>query len=305
MGGNIHTNVGNANARNQYLAAGQLQDGTLTYGTTGGSTNAYTLSLTPSLTAYVEGQMFTFKASFANTGAATLNVNSVGDKAITVNGTVALRSGTIPNGAVVTVVYDGTQFQATSIDTLPTPISSKYGALVVQNDADNGFDLLSNQGNNGQVLTSLGANTIPTWQDTTDGTVTSVTVNAGTGLTGGGTITTSGSVTLNLDSNTQQKLVKAWVSFDASGSLSVKDSFNVSSVTDNGTGNYTINFSSSLGNNKYAAVGLARDNNNVAASAIVSPFSSDTKSSSSYEIHTSVANSLIDPSEVNLIVFGD
>jgi len=305
MGGNIHTNVGNATARNQYLAVGQLQDGTLTYGTTGGSSNAYTLSLIPSVTAYVAGQTFTFNASFANTGAATLNVNSVGAVPITVNGTVALRSGAIPSGAVVTVVYDGTQFQAISIDTLPTPTASKYGALVVQNDADNGFDLLSNQGTSGQVLTSAGADTIPTWETPPDGTVTSVTVTAGTGLDGGGTVTTSGSVTLDLDSDTQQTLAKAWVSFDASGTLSVSDSFNVTSVTDNGTGNYTINFTSALGNANYAAVGLARDNNDVAVSAIVSPFSSDTKSTGSYQIHTSVASALIDPAEVNLIVFGD
>ena len=39
---------------------------------------------------------------------------------------------------------------------------------------------------------------------------------------------------------------KVWVNFKGSGTLTVNESFNVSSVTDNGTGNYTINYSSAL-----------------------------------------------------------
>ncbi|MCP4392696.1 MAG: hypothetical protein GY804_00220 [Alphaproteobacteria bacterium] len=36
--------------------------------------------------------------------------------------------------------------------------------------------------------------------------------------------------------------IKAWVSFDAKGTLTINDSFNVSSITDNSAGDYTINF---------------------------------------------------------------
>jgi len=44
---------------------------------------------------------------------------------------------------------------------------------------------------------------------------------------------------------------KAWVNF-AAGDASIRDNFNVSSVTDHGTGDYTVNFSSALADNDYA-----------------------------------------------------
>ena len=35
---------------------------------------------------------------------------------------------------------------------------------------------------------------------------------------------------------------KAWVNFNGSGTVAIRGSYNVSSITDNGTGNYTVNF---------------------------------------------------------------
>ena len=35
---------------------------------------------------------------------------------------------------------------------------------------------------------------------------------------------------------------KIWVNFDGEGTVSIRDDFNVSSITDNGTGDYTVNF---------------------------------------------------------------
>ena len=37
--------------------------------------------------------------------------------------------------------------------------------------------------------------------------------------------------------------LKAWVTFNGAATLAIRSSYNVSSVTDNGTGDYTINFS--------------------------------------------------------------
>ena len=45
---------------------------------------------------------------------------------------------------------------------------------------------------------------------------------------------------------------KAWVNFDGTGTVAINDSFNVSSITDNGTGDYTINFSTAMSNANYA-----------------------------------------------------
>lgn len=47
--------------------------------------------------------------------------------------------------------------------------------------------------------------------------------------------------------------VRAWVNFNGSGTVAIRSSGNVSSVTDNGVGNYTINFASSLVDTNYSA----------------------------------------------------
>ena len=78
MGGFNHTDIDNAAARDQYAAAGQVQDGSLKYiATTSGSSNAYTGSLSPAITAYAAGMQIIFKANHTNTGAATYAVNGL------------------------------------------------------------------------------------------------------------------------------------------------------------------------------------------------------------------------------------
>ena len=87
----------------------QNSQGTL-LGTIAG-TNTITAAATPALSAYTAGQTFRFISAGANTGATTININSLGAKNITIGGTVALVGGEIASGALVTVAYDGTQFQ--------------------------------------------------------------------------------------------------------------------------------------------------------------------------------------------------
>jgi hypothetical protein len=65
----------------------------------------------PTLGAYAAGQMFYFVAASANTGAVTINIDSLGAKSITRDGTTALAAGDIQSGEVCVIVYDGTQFQ--------------------------------------------------------------------------------------------------------------------------------------------------------------------------------------------------
>lgn len=77
-------------------------------------TDSYAITLTPAPTAYVTGQRFIFKAGTANTGAATLNVNSLGAKTIKKNYNVDLLTGDILANQIVEVVYDGTNFQLVS-----------------------------------------------------------------------------------------------------------------------------------------------------------------------------------------------
>lgn len=78
--------------------------------TTAGSANAYTLTTGLSLAAYVSGQSFLIKASFTNSGAATLNVDGLGAKSLVKGASTALASGDITSGAIYRVAYNGTNF---------------------------------------------------------------------------------------------------------------------------------------------------------------------------------------------------
>ena len=57
-----------------------------------------------------------------------------------------------------------------------------------------------------------------------------------------------GSATTNL----AQGLAKAWANFTMVTSTAIADSFNVGSLTDNGTGHATVNFTNNMSNNDYS-----------------------------------------------------
>lgn len=48
---------------------------------------------------------------------------------------------------------------------------------------------------------------------------------------------------------------KAWVNFNGNGTLAVRDSYNVSSVTDNAVGDYTVNFTTAFADTDYMWTG--------------------------------------------------
>lgn len=56
----------------------------------------------------------------------------------------------------------------------------------------------------------------------------------------------TGAVTL-----TKQSAAKVWVNFNGTGTVAINNSFNASSITDNGTGHYDVNYSSAMGNTTY------------------------------------------------------
>ena len=53
----------------------------------------------------------------------------------------------------------------------------------------------------------------------------------------------------------QARVAKAWVNFDGSGTVSIRDSYNIASVTDNGTGDWTLNYSTAMSNTSYVVFG--------------------------------------------------
>lgn len=91
--------------------------GALPYAADAGAANAYVVTLSPVLPQYIIGMPVYFKVGNTNTGAATLNINSLGTLTIKKQGNVDLLAGDIVAGQIVGVVYDGTNFQ------LLTPVS--------------------------------------------------------------------------------------------------------------------------------------------------------------------------------------
>ncbi len=84
---------------------------------TAGSGNAYTATTGRTIASYVTGLALVIKADRLNTGAATLNINSLGAKDIRDCAGLALRWADIRANGVYHLVYNGTLFIALNIDT--------------------------------------------------------------------------------------------------------------------------------------------------------------------------------------------
>lgn len=63
----------------------------------------------------------------------------------------------------------------------------------------------------------------------------------------------------------EQYLCKAWVNFNGTGTVAIRAAGNVSSITDNGTGDYTVNFTNAFFDTNYAIHGFTRRLNSGAA----------------------------------------
>ena len=82
--------------------------------------------------------------------------------------------------------------------------------------------------------------------------------------------------------------IKAWVNFNGTGTVAIKDSMNVSSVTDNGTGDYIINFTVAMSDTNYATA-FGSDDDSVSPSIVYEKGGSRTVSS--VQIYTIIGHS--------------
>jgi len=101
------------------------------YAVDAGSNDTYVITLSPVPAAYVTGMCVNFKPATANTGGATINVNSLGAKTIkkaSSAGLIALDDGDLVPGVVYQLLYDGTDFQVVS------PLGYRYSPATGWND---------------------------------------------------------------------------------------------------------------------------------------------------------------------------
>jgi len=78
---------------------------------------------------------------------------------------------------------------------------------------------------------------------------------AGTALTDATDLEPQVKTSLNATGDAPMFACRAWVNFDGSGTVSIRDSGNVSSITDRGIGEYTVNFTTAMPNSNYAFAG--------------------------------------------------
>jgi hypothetical protein len=126
-------------------------------------------------------------------------------------------------------------------------------------------------GTSGQVLTSAGSGTAPTWGSISATAITNGTSNVSISSSNGAiAASTNGTSALNITTGQLLQFnsgfgsvataygCRVWVNFNGTGTVAIRASGNVSSITDNGVGDYTVNFTTALTDANYSAnVGTA------------------------------------------------
>tara|TARA_Y100000401_G_C8312319_1_gene220485 strand:- start:141 stop:536 length:396 start_codon:yes stop_codon:yes gene_type:complete len=109
----------------------------------------------------------------------------------------------------------------------------------------------------------------------------------------------------NTSGTEKGQLATCWINFTGINTIAIKDSFNVSSITDNGVGNYQVTFANSMANDDYA----------VSVTGSVSPHANGTHgtpyssvlSTSSFTMrffNAQASGSVTDKNDVSCIVLG-
>ena len=105
-----------------------------------------------------------------------------------------------------------------------------------------------------QKIQGLASSATPTVIEVSNGHALHVNTLKGTTTAGSVTVQGEGTATTNL----QQGLLKAWMSMNGSSTIALHDSFNIASITDNGSGDYTQAFTNAMNNDDYSVVGIVR-----------------------------------------------
>lgn len=212
----------------------------LNVGTVSG-TDTITATPSPALTAYAQ-RLYTFVSVGANTTTSvTLNLNGLGAKAVTKNGTTALAIGDIPSGAVCEVFYDGAQFQLVAIPKA-LPVFGTAATLNVGTSANN-------------IVKLNGSAQLPA----VDGSMLTG-IASGAPQASTAEILAESAVAKYISPDrlsSSKRTAKIWVNFTSVTTTSAASSQGISGFTDNGVGDTTINFSPSTTDTNYAVVGMS------------------------------------------------
>lgn len=121
VGNNLDIAVGTGN---KFVTQTGLQHNAEKYAADAWANDTYVITLSPVPTSYTNGMVVYFKANTANTGAATLNVNSLGAITIVKGISTTLENWDIAAGQFCTVIYNGTNFVLTSPVSVALPYTN-------------------------------------------------------------------------------------------------------------------------------------------------------------------------------------
>jgi len=278
------TGLGAGSAATDSARVGQVQDGSTQWcGTAGGTADALTLTPSPAITAYAAGQRFVFKSgSSANTGAATINVSSVGAITLQKNG-AALVAGDIGISQWYEVILSSaTVAQLQGIGTLTT-ISPAFTGTPTSTTA-------AEDTNTTQVATTAFVLSQAASQ---------AQMEAASSLT---QFATAG------NTNWHPGVAKCWAKVDVSvGTPSISVSHNITSITDSGVGQLTITIATDFSTANYVP-NASLDSRTQAANYISSceiTAAGTTKIVSQYYTGFGPTGTVADPDGYLFVAFGD
>jgi len=120
----------------------------------------------------------------------------------------------------------------------------------------------------------------------------------------------AGTTTLTLPATTGTVLndatvgvCRAWVNFNGTSTVAIRASFNVTSITDNGTGDYTVNFTTAISDANYSTCGTSGAGATYQA-VVVSPYAFSTQTTSAMRFRTfGSATTLQDQDYISIAIF--
>jgi hypothetical protein len=95
----------------------------------------------------------------------------------------------------------------------------------------------------------------------------------GNGNTTGNVVSSQVADAFNATGSAPLYACRAWVNFNGTGTVAIRASGNVSSITDNGAGDYTVNFTTAMPDANYSTVSSAGDVGSTQFDRFVTPYS--------------------------------
>ena len=110
-------------------------------------------------------------------------------------------------------------------------------------------------------------------------------------------------IALNATGDAPIYACRAWVNFNGTGTVAIRASGNVSSITDNGVGDYTVNFTTAMQDANYAIIGAARDHTDDGASITWNRKATTTNTPSAHRFVTAYIGTEYDCPQIDIAVF--